>query len=65
MVGQRARIDATGNTNSPDPIIVRGMEVSVGQDLTSPPKSFDGSGGAMNHSWTDAAGWATWEPAVQ
>lgn len=54
--GQRVRINTTGNTNSPDPITVRGIEASIQQDLTFLPKPFDNLGTVINYSFTDVSG---------
>lgn len=57
--GQTVRVVATGNTNSNQPITVRGIEASVQQDLTFLPAPFDDFGTVVNYSFTDVSGQST------
>lgn len=54
--GQRIRITTAGNTNSPDPITVSGIELSVQQDLIFLPAPFDKFGTVANYSYTTVSG---------
>lgn len=54
--GQRIRITTSGNTNSANPITVRGVEFQIQQDLKFLPAPFDDLGTVANYSYTDVSG---------
>jgi TonB-dependent receptor len=57
--GQPVQVVVSGSINSPTPITVRGLELSVQQNLDWLPGFLSGLGGQVNYSLTDISGRAS------